>query len=75
VMKVFTRLAERFAETGPWELVRVGRINGLPGFVTREADGILQTTALLIEDGRIAAIYLVRNPDKLKHLEPGATRH
>jgi RNA polymerase sigma-70 factor (ECF subfamily) len=75
VMKVFTRLAERFAETGPWELIRVGRINGLPGFVTREADGILQTTALLIEDGRIAAIYLVRNPDKLKHLEPGATRH
>jgi RNA polymerase sigma-70 factor (ECF subfamily) len=75
VMKVFTRVAELLADAGPWELVRVGRINGLPGFVTREADGILQTTALLIEDGRIAAIYLVRNPDKLKHLEPGATRH
>jgi RNA polymerase sigma-70 factor (ECF subfamily) len=70
VMKVFTRLAERFAETGPWELIRVGRINGLPGFVTREADGLLQTTALLIEGDRIAGIYMVRNPDKLRHLEP-----
>jgi RNA polymerase sigma-70 factor (ECF subfamily) len=50
------------------KLVRVGFINGLPGFVTLEADGELQTTALDIEDGKIAAIYVVRNPDKLRHL-------
>ena len=43
-------------------------INGLPGFVTREADGELQTTALEIEDGKVAAIYVMRNPDKLRHL-------
>ena len=49
-------------------LVRTGFINGLPGFVTREADGELQTTALDIEDGKITAIYVMRNPDKLKHL-------
>lgn len=49
-------------------LVHVGLINGLPGFVTREADGELQTTALDIADGRITAIYVMRNPDKLKHL-------
>ncbi|MDO7842782.1 sigma-70 family RNA polymerase sigma factor [Sphingomonas immobilis] len=49
--------------------VRFTLINGLPGFVTREGDGILQTTALLIEDGRITAIYVMRNPDKLGHLE------
>ncbi|MDX8530837.1 sigma-70 family RNA polymerase sigma factor [Mesorhizobium sp. VK25A] len=52
----------------PSELVRYGFINGLPGFVTLEADGELQTTALDIEDGRIAAIYVMRNPDKLRHL-------
>jgi len=40
----------------------------LPGFVTREADGELQTTALDIENGKIAAIYVMRNPDKLRHL-------
>jgi RNA polymerase sigma-70 factor, ECF subfamily len=45
-----------------------GFVNGLPGFVTLEADGELQTTALEIEDGNIAAIYVVRNPDKLRHL-------
>ncbi len=43
-------------------------INGLPGFVTVEADGLLQTTALAIEDGKIVGIYVMRNPDKLRHL-------
>jgi RNA polymerase sigma-70 factor (ECF subfamily) len=28
----------------------------------------LQTTALDIRDGRIAAIYIVRNPEKLRHV-------
>lgn len=51
------------------ELVQQAFVNGLPGFVTHEADGILQTTALLIEDDRIKAIYVTRNPDKLRHLE------
>jgi len=54
---------------GAAQLVRYAFVNGLPGFVTREADGVLQTTALLIEDGRIVAIYVMRNPDKLRHLE------
>lgn len=53
----------------PPELVRYAFVNGLPGFVTREPDGMLQTTALLIEDGLIRAIYVMRNPDKLRHLE------
>jgi len=52
----------------PSRLVRKGFVNGLPGFVTQEADGELQTTALEIEDGKIVAIYVMRNPDKLKHL-------
>jgi RNA polymerase sigma-70 factor (ECF subfamily) len=50
------------------ELLRVAFINGLPGFITLEADGELQTTAFDIEGGKISAIYVVRNPDKLKHL-------
>jgi RNA polymerase sigma-70 factor (ECF subfamily) len=67
VMQVHERLAALFRENGS-KLVRVGFVNGLPGFITLEADGELQTTALEIEDGKIAAIYVVRNPDKLKHL-------
>jgi RNA polymerase sigma-70 factor (ECF subfamily) len=49
-------------------LLRSVFVNGLPGFVTREADGELQTTALEIEDGKVVAIYVMRNPDKLRHL-------
>ncbi len=67
VMKVQRSLV-RFFEKGGWELLRVAMINGLPGFVTREADGELQTTALDIENGKVTAIYVMRNPDKLKHL-------
>lgn len=37
-------------------------------FITIERDDTLQTTALEIEDGRIVAVYAVRNPDKLKHM-------
>lgn len=39
-------------------------IDGLPGFISR-IDGPPQTTALEIVDGRIAVIYITRNPDKL----------
>jgi RNA polymerase sigma-70 factor (ECF subfamily) len=67
VMKVHEYLAEFFRKNGS-QLVRAGFVNGLPGFLTLEADGELQTTALDIEDGKIAAIYVVRNPDKLRHL-------
>ena len=51
------------------ELVMQAFVNGLPGFITREADGMLQTTALLIENDRVKAIYVMRNPDKLGHVE------
>ncbi|HEX6977988.1 MAG TPA: sigma-70 family RNA polymerase sigma factor [Alphaproteobacteria bacterium] len=67
VMKIHEYLAAQFRTNGS-KLLRVGFVNGLPGFITREADGELQTTALDIEDGKVAAIYVVRNPDKLKHL-------
>lgn len=43
------------------------RINGLPGFVLHE-HGEVETLALEIREGRIVAIYSVRNPDKLRHL-------
>jgi RNA polymerase sigma-70 factor (ECF subfamily) len=67
VMRQYEMVATWLQENSS-TLVRFGFVNGLPGFVTREADGELQTTALDIEDGKIAAIYVMRNPDKLKHL-------
>jgi len=67
VMQVHETLAALFSKHGS-TLVHTGFVNGLPGFVTRESDGELQTTALEIEDGKVVAIYVVRNPDKLQHL-------
>jgi RNA polymerase sigma-70 factor (ECF subfamily) len=67
VMKVHQALATHF-EKHASKLVRTVFVNGLPGFITLEADGELQTTALDIEHGKVTAIYVVRNPDKLQHL-------
>lgn len=46
-------------------ILHLGRVNGLPGYITLEPDGLPQTTALEVRDGRVAAIYVVRNPAKL----------
>ncbi|MBL8556603.1 MAG: RNA polymerase sigma factor SigJ [Phenylobacterium sp.] len=44
------------------------RINGYPGLLVELADGP-ETFALEPgEDGRIAAVYVMRNPDKLRHV-------
>ncbi|AGA27654.1 sigma-70 family RNA polymerase sigma factor [Singulisphaera acidiphila] len=44
------------------------RINGQPGFIVTEPDGSIHTMAVDLRDGLITSIYVVRNPDKLKHL-------
>jgi len=43
-------------------------VNGLPGWLTIEQDGLPQIMMLDIADSRIQALYVVRNPDKLRHL-------
>jgi RNA polymerase sigma-70 factor, ECF subfamily len=67
VMKAHEILAPLFRLNGS-NLVRATFVNGLPGFITLESDGEFSTTALDIEDGKVSAIYVVRNPDKLRHL-------
>ena len=62
----FARVVAMFGKDHS-RLVRFASVNGLPGFVSIEADGHLQTTALDLRDGRIATIYVTRNPDKLRH--------
>ena len=48
--------------------VRPATVNGLAGFVMREEDGAIDTMAFEHRDGRIVAIYIVRNPEKLGHV-------
>jgi RNA polymerase sigma-70 factor (ECF subfamily) len=43
-------------------------VDGLPGIVVTENGQVALTMAFEIDDGRITAIYVVRNPDKLKHV-------
>lgn len=64
VERFFQSLLDRF---GPMPATWSGPlwINGLPGYVSVDVGGNVQTTALEIEDGRVVAVYVVRNPDKL----------
>jgi RNA polymerase sigma-70 factor (ECF subfamily) len=48
--------------------VRFAAVNGLPGVIVEGREGPVQTTAFEIEDGLIRALYVVRNPEKLRHL-------
>ncbi|VXB68138.1 sigma-70 family RNA polymerase sigma factor [Massilia sp. 9I] len=54
------------------EVLREALIGGLPGQVTLEADALPQAMAVQIDGGKVTAIYVVRNPDKLGHLASGA---
>lgn len=47
---------------------RAAIVNGLAGLVLREGDGAIDTMAFEHRDGRIVAIYITRNPDKLQHV-------
>ena len=67
VLRLFAGL-HRKQDTQGTTFLRPLWIDGLPGFLSRARGGVLQTTALHIEDGRIAAIYITRNPDKLRHI-------
>ena len=68
VMARHEQLAREFVGS-PSLLIRYVVIDGLPGFVTVEGGGVVQTTALQIEQGKIVAIYITRNPDKLQHVD------
>ncbi|CAN7579432.1 sigma-70 family RNA polymerase sigma factor [Caulobacter sp. LjRoot300] len=47
---------------------RLARINGAPGIVLSHDGVVFQTMGLEIVDGRIAAVYTMRNPQKLARL-------
>jgi RNA polymerase sigma-70 factor (ECF subfamily) len=47
---------------------RFAMINGLPGIIVEGSEGAVQTAAFEIEGDVIRALYVVRNPDKLRHL-------
>ena len=48
--------------------LRFATINGLPGVIVDGPDGPVQTAAFDFDGDRIQVLYVVRNPDKLRHL-------
>jgi RNA polymerase sigma-70 factor, ECF subfamily len=46
---------------------RLTRLNGQPALLTFEGGVLTTATTVDVEDGRIRALHLVRNPDKLRH--------
>ncbi|MGA0564480.1 sigma-70 family RNA polymerase sigma factor [Ancylobacter sp. VNQ12] len=67
LLRLYEGVRRKWGE-GWAQMLELSWIDGLPGYVSRERGDVLQTTALAIEDGRITAIYITRNPDKLRHV-------
>ncbi|WP_093840299.1 RNA polymerase sigma-70 factor [Streptomyces aidingensis] len=57
------------ARLGPAE-VRPVLVNGRPGAVFAVGGEVDSVVAAEVFDGRIAAIHVIRNPDKLRHVRP-----
>ena len=55
--------------------VRFATINGLPGVIVDSPEGPVQTSAFEIEGDVVRALYVVRNPDKLRHLAAAPAPH
>jgi RNA polymerase sigma-70 factor (ECF subfamily) len=48
--------------------LRFATVNGMPGVVVDGPEGPVQTAAFEFEGDVVRALYVVRNPDKLRHL-------
>ncbi|WP_406701232.1 sigma-70 family RNA polymerase sigma factor [Singulisphaera sp. Ch08] len=67
ITRFFVGLAAKYRQYEQYTVTPT-RINGQPGFIITEPDGCIHTLAIDLRDGFVASIYIVRNPDKLKHL-------
>ena len=53
----------------------IAEVNGEPAMVLRVAGRLNGVYVMAVEDGAIAAIRVVRNPDKLTYIERQLTVH
>jgi len=80
------KVAAHYGARGAWQVagamlgmarrpprrITTATVNGAPGLVLRDADGVLSVISFTVDGGRITAIDVVRNPDKLSAVrEPG----
>lgn len=66
VARFFVGLFQKHKARGGSSDLRVSRVNGAPGFIVYVDGELDHTLTIEVEGGRIGAIYVVRNPEKLK---------
>lgn len=73
VARFLVAIAERFV---PGLSIELPTVNGLPGVVARDGGVVTHVLSFAFEGGRVAGLYLVANPEKLRYLnrsrEPAA---
>lgn len=74
IIRFFTGIARK-GRVEPIAAIHCVVLNGRPGFVFIHDDGTVETITLEIHEGRIAAIYAVRNPEKLGHIARSTLSH
>jgi RNA polymerase sigma-70 factor (ECF subfamily) len=67
ILRFFAGIARKNSALSTTQ-VRPATVNGLEGFILREQDGSIDTMAFECRHGHIAAIYVIRNPEKLHHV-------
>jgi RNA polymerase sigma-70 factor (ECF subfamily) len=67
VARFFAGIARKPGAQLPSEY-RETTVDGLPGLIVVQAGEVMHTMAFEIDAGKITAIYIVRNPDKLRHV-------
>lgn len=66
VARFFVGLFQKHEARGGRSELQIASVNGLPGFVIYVDGELDHTLSIEVEDGQIRAIYVVRNPDKLR---------
>lgn len=72
VARFFTGLEQKLRALGAEGEFIPATINGAPGLIVYINGELDQTVSIDVEDGRIAAFYIVRNPEKLGAVEANA---
>ena len=50
---------------------RLTWLNGQPALLTLQGDAVVATTTIDAEEGRVRAVYIMRNPEKLRRALAG----
>ncbi len=70
VARFFLGIAHKASEQGASIRISDAVINGRPGTLVFVDDELDLTFSINVDDNRISTIYMVRNPEKLDHLDP-----